>query len=62
MLAVKAGRFNEGYQDFDIRPEAKATLTLGRNVIAVRCRNTGGGQFVDTGLIDILPVTSTSKK
>ncbi|MEI8376665.1 MAG: GDSL-type esterase/lipase family protein [Planctomycetota bacterium] len=62
VLAARAGRFNEEYRDFDIRPDAAATLRLGRNVIAVHCRQTGGGQFIDAGLIDTRPVTSASKK
>ena len=62
VLAVKAGRFNEGYQDFEIRPNAAATLKPGRNVLAVYCRQTGGGQFIDVGLSDILPVVPALKK
>lgn len=62
ILAVRAGRYNDGYADFGISREALATLKPGRNNIAVHCRQTGGGQYIDVGLIDVLPVTSESRK
>ncbi|RAK02311.1 uncharacterized protein DUF4964 [Larkinella arboricola] len=41
-----------GYQTFAIAPAAKATLKKGQNVIAVTCKNTGGGAYIDAGLVD----------
>ncbi|MGE3172239.1 MAG: glycoside hydrolase family 2 protein [Planctomycetota bacterium] len=35
---------------------ANELLTPGRHVLAVRCRQTGGGQFVDVGLVDLVTV------
>ena len=44
----------EGYRgDYDevaLEAEARNSLVVGRNVLAVSCRQTGGGQFVDVGL------------
>jgi len=61
VLAVKAGRFSESYRDFDIRPEATVALKPGRNIISVHCHQIAGGQYIDAGLIDVLPVTSPAK-
>jgi len=34
---------------------AQRLLTPGRHVLAVHCRQTGGGQYVDVGLVDCVP-------
>jgi len=43
----------EGYTWYEISAKAAATLKPGRNVIAVRCHQTVGGQNLDVGLMDI---------
>jgi len=52
---VLASRIN-GYsiepQEFEIRPEAVASLKPGRNVLAVRASKGDGGQYIDVGLVD----------
>lgn len=42
-----------GYRRVRIRPEAQATLKPGRNHIAITCLDTGGGRFIDAGLVDV---------
>jgi hypothetical protein len=54
--AASASGYTTEYETVAIRAEAKATLKPGKNVIAIRCRQTGGGQYVDAGLVDIVPV------
>ena len=52
--ATKAARFTGSYDEFDVAPAARATLKPGKNVIAVHCKQTTGGQYIDVGIIDIV--------
>ena len=56
-LAAKTSGWTTDYQWFEIRPAARRTLRPGKNVIAIHCRQTGGGQYIDAGLVS---VTETS--
>lgn len=42
--------FTTGYYDIELPPAAAGSLRPGRNVLAIHCRNTRGGQFIDAGL------------
>jgi hypothetical protein len=52
ILACRDGGFLTGYDDFEIDAAAAASLKLGENGIAVHCRQTAGGQFIDVGLVE----------
>jgi len=55
---VKAGEFKAfltEYQERPISDKAKAALKPGKNVLAVHCRQTRGGQYIDVGLVDVIP-------
>jgi hypothetical protein len=41
---------NGDYEAFPLTNEAKSYLTVGDNVLAVHCKNTGGGSWLDAGL------------
>jgi hypothetical protein len=51
VLAAKLPGFIEHYEQFDLQPEAVATLKPGVNLLAVHCHQTTGGQYVDVGLV-----------
>ncbi len=55
VLAGKAGGFVSEYEEMAILPEALAALKPGKNVLAVHCHQTNGGQFVDVGIISVTP-------
>ncbi|MBN1418776.1 MAG: DUF4965 domain-containing protein [Planctomycetes bacterium] len=53
ILACRARGYTTGYEEFEIRPEAAATFRRGTNTIAVHCRQTTGGQYIDAGLVEV---------
>lgn len=52
VLACRSGGFLTAYDDFDLAPKAVEAFKTGKNVIAVHCLQTAGGQFIDVGLLD----------
>lgn len=55
VLAVKSSGFIVRYKQFPLTPEARQALRAGRNVIAVHCHQTTGGQYIDVGLVADAP-------
>jgi hypothetical protein len=53
VLALKAPGFISGYDLFLLTPEGKAALKPGKNLIAIHCHHTSGGQYVDFGLAKV---------
>ena len=47
--------YSTGYRDVPLTLEAAGLLRKGQNVIAVHCRQTDGGQYIDVGLIELRP-------
>ena len=54
VLALKATGFTTDYELAPMSAEARATLRPGANTIAVHCRQTTGGQYVDVGVVEIV--------
>ena len=52
VLASKTTGYTIEYPRYEIRPEARATLKPGRNVLAVHCRRVDKGRYIDVGLMD----------
>ncbi len=50
ILAAEPEKWSNDYQGIAIAPEARAALKEGRNIMAVHCRQTWGGQFIDVGI------------
>src|SRR5205823_8194077 len=51
VLAARPRGFTADYDVIEILPPAKATLKLGgKNLLAVHCHQTTGGQYIDVGL------------
>lgn len=52
--AAAVNGYTTGYDAFPLSGPAKASLKPGKNVIAIHCRQTKGGQYIDAGLIDLV--------
>jgi hypothetical protein len=50
VLAAKVKGYITEYEEVDINADALATLKPGKNLLAVHCKQTGGGQYIDVGL------------
>jgi hypothetical protein len=53
VLAATVKGHTGSYDELAIAPEARATLKPGKNVFAVHCHQTRGGQSIDVGLIEL---------
>jgi len=53
VLALDRKGYTTGYVTLPVSSEALAALRPGKNVLAVSCHQTGGGQNIDVGLVTI---------
>jgi hypothetical protein len=53
VLAVQKSGWATSYDAVPLSDTARAALKSGDNLIAIHCQQTGGGQYVDVGVVDI---------
>ena len=52
--AATANGYTTGYEPLTVNSAAKAAFKTGKNVLAVHCRQTGGGQYIDVGIVKLI--------
>ena len=53
-LVKKVTGYTTEYVTYRLPESAKKALIRGENTIAVHCHQTGGGQFIDVGLLTVV--------
>jgi hypothetical protein len=53
--AATARGFTSSYEELPLNTAGRAALKPGKNVIAVQCKQTQGGQYIDVGFVDVVP-------
>jgi hypothetical protein len=51
VLALKASAWNTSYDEIPLNENGRAALKPGKNLVAVHCHQTTGGQYIDVGFI-----------
>ena len=57
VLAGSFGRYTAEYEEAPMTPAGIKALKPGKNVIAVHCLQKRGGQYIDIGIVDVIPAT-----
>ena len=60
ILAVQAPGYITSYEEVDPEPAALSGLVIGTNVMAVHCRQTKGGQYIDVGIVTVQSKTNSA--
>ncbi len=55
VLAAQVTGYTTEYEDVPMSTEASAALKPANNVLAVHCHQTTGGQYIDVGIVNLLP-------
>jgi hypothetical protein len=52
--ATSATGYTTQYEPLALNADARAALKPGENIIAIHCHQTGGGQYIDAGLVQVI--------
>jgi hypothetical protein len=55
VLAARVRGYTTDYEEVPVSDEARRALRPGKNVIAIHCKQTTGGQYIDAGLVRVKP-------
>jgi hypothetical protein len=61
VLAAHLDGYSVDYEEHAISKEAQAALRAGKNTIAVSCKQTRGGQYIDVGLMEVSPTEKVNR-
>jgi len=61
VLAGKASGFVGSYEELGMTPEGRAALRPGKNILAVHCHQTQGGQYIDVGIAKVTETPAPAK-
>ena len=61
-LVFAAGNYTTKYHTISLSPKAVKSLKVGENLLAVHCRQTRGGQYIDVGLTETVDLTNLVQK
>lgn len=53
VLAAKMQGYTTDYRLISASPAARAALKSGKNTLTVHCKQTGGGQYIDVGVVEV---------
>ncbi|MBI5685959.1 MAG: DUF4965 domain-containing protein [Verrucomicrobia bacterium] len=53
VLAAQVTGYVQDYEETPLLPAGRAALKPGKNLIAVHCHQTTGGQYIDVGIVDV---------
>jgi hypothetical protein len=53
ILATQVSGYGTDYEAVTMKPKASKLLKPGKHLLAVHCKQTGGGQYIDVGLVDV---------
>jgi hypothetical protein len=62
VLAAAVNGFTSDYEEVAINGAGRAALKEGKNVLAIHCHQTTGGQYIDAGLVQVVPNEPAAKK
>ncbi|MDB6030283.1 MAG: glycoside hydrolase family 2, partial [Verrucomicrobiales bacterium] len=62
VLAASASGFSTTYETLALTAAGKTALKPDKNVIAVHCHQTRGGQYIDVGLVDVQQAAGMAKR